>query len=115
MGSRSYPVRVPCAREGCLAQSHHEASSRRDEQRIRDETRGRWLCDEHQWESIRLTPTCLEKQWRSAPSDQRNYGRFWQNEGTIFGPGFQARARDFPPGTVLEVTVRAILPTEVKP
>lgn len=39
------------------------------------------------------------------------YGKFWEHQGLVTGPGFKAWADDFPEGTTLVVTVEAVLPS----
>lgn len=74
----------------------------------------------------RMTPACLEavtvvevaERHRDVGGKQLLVGRFWGppgdvgTQGIAVGPGFQALADDFPPGTRLVVTARVELPEQ---
>jgi hypothetical protein len=52
----------------------------------------------------------LEITCDSGTSRQEEYGRFWNHQGFLSGPGFKVWAKDFPAGSRLIVTARVELP-----
>lgn len=72
---------------------------------------GRWLCVRHSQPDEVLSPTNLIRVGEQV-SREEPYGRYWGHSGFVFGPGFKAFAKDFPPGTKLRVTAEIILPEE---
>lgn len=112
---RGYTVNLPCTYPGCRAFSHHEASTRDEEFRIRQGTGKRWKCDEHFGLECRLLPGRVEIVTRLENKRSSSYptlaNLFWGgSNGYAHGPGFEARSKDWPEGTVLEVTARIIVP-----
>ena len=108
-------VRFRCAHEGCEEYAHYEADNREDSIRLQTTYgNGKWLCTRHSRPNEVLSAENTETV-HTMKVFQKDYGRFWGVDqaisGFTYGPGFKAFAKDFPEGTVIEVTARIILPT----
>ena len=116
MARRKQTVPVHCHEPGCKEHSFYEADSNTDAFRIRREYGDNWMCTRHSQPGALLTPANLvrttRKVAREIPDRPLLKGKlFWDGDsGFTFGDGYKAFAQDFPPGTVIEVTARIILP-----
>lgn len=71
-----------------------------------------WYCVRHTNADEVLSPKSTERRFMAVatPSEIAD-GLFWGGRsGFIYGPGFKAYAKDFPAGTIIEVTAKIILP-----
>lgn len=123
MSRREYRIGLACAEMGCPERSFTVAETREEERAIRVRyAKTPWRCTRHTAPDQVLTPTnrerehVLEAMFGDGP--YINDTLFWglpggrATNGFVFGPGFKAFAKDFPPGTRLVVTARIELPDE---
>lgn len=106
---------VQCAHPDCKREGHFQYDNQKDAARIHKEQSGRWKCDDHWRMHERLTPETPERTTRLVSRKVERCGDalFWNgSNGLAHGPGFEARAEDWPEGTTLEVTARVILPVD---
>lgn len=113
---------VTCTHPGCTRDGRFEYSNAADLRSIHTNQGSRWKCYDHYDLERRLSPEQPQRTYRmTARPSFRNpeaADRYWYSEGSdmgsglAYGPGFTARTEDFPPGTILEVTARIILPEE---
>lgn len=118
---RGYTVRCVCSFPGCKETSFYHYDTQRE---LREGTAagqaraGTWLCTRHTSPSEVLAssnPTTRQV----LVSVELEHGRFWLKEGQeravsgfVFGNGYKAYAKDFPPGTRLTITAQLELPTQ---
>lgn len=124
MARRGYTRTRRCAEEGCRETSltHYEYKRDYAEAVRREAGQQPWKCSRHAKPEEVLSPTNLEVTYVSEPSwDQLSdhtgqlIGRYWGRSGYVYGPGFRAWAKDFPAGTQLVITARAVLPEGYEP
>jgi hypothetical protein len=111
-----------CADPSCSEWTRRENQTAREARRF---PRSPWKCLRHSYPQEYLTPenpvrvTTLRSSQLPLSSDSSRMipdALFWvapgstTGSGHAHGPGFMADTKDFPEGTVLEITVRAILP-----
>lgn len=122
MSRRGYDRRRQCGQEGCREVSFVHYDLQRDYKEAVQRERGRppWMCSRHDKPHEVLSVHNVECVGMHV-CEQKDYGRFWQDEegrtgsGFNYGPGFKAWAKDFPPGTKLIVTARIELPESYTP
>ena len=108
---------VQCCHVDCKREGSFQYDTQRDMLRIHREQGGRWQCDEHSGLGHRLLPTRMEIVTRLENKRSKDHPGldhlFWGgSNGYAHGPGFEARSKDWPAGTVLEVTARVIVAPE---
>ncbi|OBC14076.1 hypothetical protein A5784_30710 [Mycobacterium sp. 852013-50091_SCH5140682] len=81
-----------------------------------------WKCSRHANPEQVLSVHNLEVTHVTEPSAEEFsdrtgnlIGTYWGSSGYIWGPGFRAWSKDFPPGTQLVITARAVLPEGYEP
>ena len=114
MARREYPLRFECAHEGCNENVTFRYSTRREltnSFEAKNYHGGQWKCTRHTNPDRLLSPSNPATEI-SVICREEPYGRFFGNEGLVFGPGFLAYAKDFPPGTKLIVSARIELPED---
>ena len=108
---RRHAPRYRCEHPGCTEWALFEVATRREALELDRRYAGKWRCLRH---------TRMEE-WLTADNrirevtltvEQLPYGRFWRelHNGYASGPGFNAYAEEFPPGTQIIVTARLLLP-----
>jgi len=112
MSRREYTIRLQCTHEGCTERSFTTASTRREETEIRQHyAKSPYRCTRHTAPDEVLSLDNLERT-TVLVSNEKSYGKFWDRQGFVYGPGFQAYASDFPEGTRLIISARIELPEE---
>lgn len=112
MGRREWPLKFKCSHPGCAETVRYSFDTRRDLERsweAKNYSGGRWKCARHQRPNEVLGPDNLTTRFEVV-SDQRDYGRFFGQQGYVSGPGFKVWAKDLPAGTKLIVTAEIVLP-----
>lgn len=118
MAKREWPLRFKCKHPGCAEAVTYRYDTRRElsesfELRAYGGDKG-WACLRHSEPEKVLSATNQETRFEVV-SDQKEYGRFFGNNGLVTGPGFLAYAKDLPAGTKLIVTARIELPLPPSP
>ena len=116
MSRREYPLRFPCAHEGCKEQSNWSYRTRRDLMEsfeLKHYSNGRWRCVRHSNPDAVLSPSNLTTR-AEVVVEEHPHGRYFGHTGFIYGPGFKAFAKDFPAGTKVIVTTELVLPATPK-
>lgn len=108
--TREYWSRFECAEPGCTEHSNFTSRTRAEQAETYRNYYGKWRCTRHSRPDELLTLQ-RRKITSEIVSDERPHGVYWGNNGFVFGPGFKAFSKDFPPGTTLRVTAEVILPT----
>lgn len=113
MAKRDWPLRFRCAHEGCPESVTYRYERQRDlvdsfEMKNYGGGKG-WRCTRHYAPNEVLSAENLETR-SEVICREESYGRFFGSAGFVFGPGFKAFAKDFPPGTRLIVTAHIELP-----
>ena len=116
MARRRRTVTTKCAHDGCNEWAHFEADNAKDEERIRRSEVGKWKCVRHYAANEVLSKDNRTTTVRLVAGKSKKYPElkdlFWgDGSGFTHGDGYKAFAKDFPEGTVLEVTARIILPS----
>jgi hypothetical protein len=120
MGTRrGYTVRCVCSHPGCNETSFYHYDTQRE---VREGTAakqaraGTWLCVRHT-EPDEVLSAANPTTSQVLVSVELEHGRFWRKEGQervvsgfVFGNGYKAYAKDFPPGTRLIVTATLEFP-----
>lgn len=114
MSRREYTTYLICAEPGCGERTISVADTRRERQQ--DDARyarNPWRCWRHRKPDEVLSATNTDST-TVLVAQERGAGITWAgaSSGYVHGPGFQAEADDFPPGTRLIITARIELPTE---
>lgn len=117
MAKRDWPLRFQCAHQGCTEHVTYRYDTRRDlvnsyELKSYSGDKG-WRCVRHSQPNEVLSEENLETR-AEVVSREESHGRFFGNQGFIYGLGFKAFAKDFPPGTKLIITARIELPAAVR-
>lgn len=125
MSRRGYDRRRQCAEEGCKEWSIVHYDLQRDYRDAVHRERGRppWMCSRHaKPEEVLSVENPLvvymresEEKFSTYGDTTRSIGTYWDSSGFVYGPGFKAWAKDFPPGTKLIVTARIELPESYTP
>jgi hypothetical protein len=114
MPRHEYIHRPQCEEDGCTERAYYVLRTRREyDQTIQGlQRRGGWRCVRHTKADEVLSAENPVRETTLA-SYEASYGRFFAPEGQakggsgfVYGPGFKAFAKDFPPGTRLVVTAR---------
>ena len=106
------PVTLWCAADGCRERAYYEVHTVKEDRELRAKV---WYCLRHTRPESVLSP---HNQFRATAllCVERPHGRFWMRSdgyvgsGFEHGPGFKAWAKDFEPGTRLEVTATICAP-----
>lgn len=109
MSRRGHDIEVTCQHPGCSERGRYHYDSYRDADKSAA-WRAKWRCIRHSGRTLSLDVPMLTMRVPSESSPETGERRYWLRSGYVHGPGFQAFADDFPPGTILEVTARIILP-----
>ena len=112
MSARTRRVHAICP---CGAATTFEPSSRADEVKIYDDlAKNPWKCCKcERTDKGELLSASTPQRSRTLVVTAKSYGHFWDgSSGIVYGPGFWAEARDFPPGTRLQVTATILPPIE---
>jgi len=113
MAKREWPLRFTCKHPGCTDSTTFRYDTRRERSEsweLRTYGGGNgWACVRHSNPERVLSAENPETRFEVA-SLQREYGRFFGNQGLVTGPGFLAYAKDFPEGTKLIITARIEFP-----
>lgn len=109
-----YSTRFKCGHDGCAELAFFEADTRKEQtSQYERYANGKWRCVRHSRMDEVLAPDNRSRTVAMTIFDEP-YGRFWgidkADAGFVYGPGFKAFAKDFPPGTQLKVTAEVILP-----
>lgn len=113
MARREYFSRFQCQHPGCTEFAHFVANTRAEQNETLKRNSGKWRCVRHTHEDEVLSAENPKRITEQAVR-QEDYGRYWGSSGFVYGPGFKAFAKDFPPGTILRVTAEVILPRPAK-
>lgn len=113
MARREYFSRFQCQHPGCTEFGLYSDSTRAEQAETQKRNYGKWRCVRHTHEEEVLSAENRKRVSEQAVR-QEDYGRYWGNSGFVYGPGFKAFAKDFPPGTILRVTAEVILPVVEK-
>jgi hypothetical protein len=122
--SRKYTLVANCGAEGCRESAFYGYSTQKEygADYMKYVFRREWRCVRHANPEKYLTPENMgtEVVLTATPGDGSIADHmFWHDgsrlgSGYTYGPGFNAHARNFPPGTRLVITARIELP-EVTP
>jgi hypothetical protein len=114
MGQRSYSSRFRCGHAGCtefvLFSDDRRADQAKTQQRHGN---GQWKCVRHSRPS-EVVALDRPQLVRDLEVVEVEHGKYWKwpvgtlGSGFVSGPGFQAHASDFPPGTVLRITAELV-------
>ena len=114
MARREWTLRFPCGHDGCRESSNYRYPTKRDLMESFERKHysdGRWKCIRHSRHdevlSAKNTETRIELLVKETP-----HGRFFGHNGFVFGPGFKAFAKDFPPGSKIIVSAVLVLPSD---
>lgn len=114
MSRRDWPLMVRCGHEGCTEQATYRYQTRRDlvtSFEAKNYTDGRWRCIRHRRVNEVLSAFNPETRTELTVTELPS-GRYFGNSGFIYGPGFKAFAKDFPPGTKVIVSATLVPPTQ---
>lgn len=113
MARREWPLSFRCGHPDCnetVTYRYSTLRDRKDSFEMRCYSPDKWRCTRHSRPDEVLS--------ESNPSteavlvvNQGTHGLYFGKQGLVFGPGFKAFAKDFPPGTRLIVTARIELPS----
>ncbi|WP_228897795.1 hypothetical protein [Acidovorax sp. Leaf73] len=119
---RGYTVRCVCSFPGCKETSFYHYDTQRElceGTAAAQQRAGKWLCVRH------TSPAEVLAENNPTTSHvlvnvELEHGRFWRQEGHeqvggsgfVFGNGYKAYAKDFPPGTRLTITAKLELPSQ---
>ncbi len=114
MPRREYAARMKCGHPGCEEIAHYTFDRRADQSaHLKRYWPDKYRCTRHTQPDEVLMPENLKRELTMQIFDEP-HGRFWGTtrawNGVVYGPGFKAYAKDFPPGTMLRVTAEIILP-----
>ena len=112
MSRREWTFTGVCGHEGCTERFTYRYPTRRDlvsSYEVKNYSDGRWRCIRHARPDEVLSATNLATT-HELVNEQKSYGRFFGNFGSVSGPGFKAFANDFPAGTKIIVTTQVVLP-----
>lgn len=110
MGRRGQRANAQCTYPGCREWGYFEYDTMRAYADDHDR-RAKWRCVRHTAPDEVLSLATPERSARLVCVESQG-SRFWQQDGGRigsgfrYGPGFQAHAEDFAPGTVLVITAR---------
>jgi hypothetical protein len=129
MARREYTINLWCVEPGCKEHSFSVAETRAEEREIRQRyAKNPYRCTRHSNPDrvlgvdnpVRTTTLTVEEVYRTDYRGERKLlGLYWRREGETeahsgyaYGEGFNAFAKDFPPGTKLTIRAELELPRE---
>lgn len=110
--SRRRPVTLRCAEPDCRESAFYEVRTVAEDRELRSKP---WRCVRHSHPEIVLA-NIGDERGQTLVCVEKSYGRFWFPEGKttgsgyLHGPGFQAFAEDFQPGTRIHVSAHVLPP-----
>jgi hypothetical protein len=106
---RGYDIKATCQHPECPEWRNYHYDNRRDADKSAAH-RAQWKCLRHTGFTLSIAEPVQTFRSVSGVGKETGGHLFWSGSGLVLGPGFKAFADDFPPGTVIEVTARIILP-----
>ena len=117
MARREWPLHFMCGHDGCKESANYRYQTRRDMMEsfeLKHYSHGRWRCVRHSRPDEVLSASNPETRIEMVV-EAKDHGRYFGSQGFVFGPGFKAFAKDFPPGARLIVSARLVIPEEPTP
>lgn len=112
MSAREQYISLRCTFDGCSETSSVGYANARERGEAA-ERRKVWRCMRHRHDGLDVLSAERLSLTTTTSVIAKDYGQFWDTRAGIErGLGFQAWAKDFPPGTVLTVTASVSFPDE---